>query len=60
MKAFGYDPYNPENVVKLLTIFRVFYNYVAAGQDKETPAMRLGLAQAPIKIEDLLYFMATR
>lgn len=46
--------------MKLLTIFRVFYNYVAAGQDKETPAMRLGLAQAPIKIEDLLYFMATR
>lgn len=55
---YGYSPYNPEMVVKLLGIFRVFYNYVAVGEDKKTPAMRLGLAQAPIKIEDLLYFVA--
>lgn len=54
----GYSPYNPEVVVKLLTIFRVFYNYVQPGEDKKTPAMRLGLAQAPIRIEDLLYFVA--
>lgn len=55
---FGYSPYNPEVVVKLLMIFRVFYNYCLAGEDGESPAQRLGLAQAPIKIEDLLYFVA--
>jgi len=38
----------------------VFYNYVAVGEDKKTPAMRLGLAQGPIKIEDLLYFVGTK
>lgn len=54
---YGYSPYKPEVVEKLLTIFRVFYNYVAAGDDKKTPAMRLGLAKAPIDIEDILYFM---
>ena len=56
----GYSPYNPEIVVKLLGIFRVFYNYVAVGEDKKTPAMRLGLAQGPIKIEDLLYFVGAK
>jgi transposase-like protein len=57
---YGYSPYNPEVVAKLLTIFRVFYNYVLKGEDKKTPAMRLGLAQAPIKIEDLLYFVPAK
>jgi transposase-like protein len=55
---YGYSPYNAEVVIKLLTIFRVFYNYVAAGEDGKTPAMRLGLAKAKIDIEDLLYFVA--
>lgn len=54
---YGYSPYNPEVVEKLLTIFRVFYNYVAVGDDKKTPAMRLGLAKASIDIEDILYFI---
>lgn len=53
----GYSPYNPEVVEKLLAIFRVFYNYVAVGEDKKTPAMRMGLAKAPIEIEDLLYYV---
>ena len=52
----GYSPYNPEVVVKLLTIFRVFYNYVLKGEDKKTPAMRLRLAQAPVKVENIIYF----
>lgn len=54
---YGYSPYNPEVVEKLLAIFRVFYNYVATGNDKRTPAMRLGLAKAKVDIEDLLYFV---
>ena len=52
----GYAAYNPANIVKLLEIFRVAYNYVWAGQDGKTPAMRLGLARGPIALEDLLYF----
>ena len=55
---YGYAAYNPATIVKLLEIFRVAYNYVWAGQDGKTPAMRLGLAKAPIALEDLLYFDA--
>lgn len=47
---YGYSPYNPEVVEKLLVIFRVFYNYVATGDDKKTPAMRLGLAKGCVDI----------
>lgn len=64
---YGYAPYNPDMVQKLLDIFRVHYNYCKQEQkqkaDKEgnklpkrTPAMRLGLAKGPIRIEDILYF----
>lgn len=52
----GYSAYNPENLAKALEIFRVFYNYCKPGDDKQTPAMRLGLAKAPIALEDILYF----
>jgi transposase-like protein len=44
-KWYGYSPYNPAMVGKLLDIFRVFYNYVEVGDDKKTPAMRLGLTR---------------
>lgn len=53
---YGYAPYNPAMVQKLLDIYRVFYNYIEVGKDKKTPAMRLGLAQTPMKHEDILYF----
>ncbi len=42
--------------MKLLAIFRVFYNYCAEGQDKNTPAMRLGLAKGVVALEDIIYF----
>lgn len=51
----GYAPYNPRQVVKLLTIFRVFHNFIQVGEDKMTPAMRLGLAKGPVRYEDVLY-----
>ena len=41
----GYSAYRPENIIKVLDIFRVFYNYVGVGEDGQTPAMRLGLAK---------------
>lgn len=53
---YGYSAYQPENVQKMLEIFRVYYNYCLAGKDKMTPAMRLGLAQAIVDPEDILYF----
>ena len=56
-KWYGYCPYNPEINEKLLLILRVYYNYVLAGQDKQTPAMRLGLTKKPVKESDILYYM---
>jgi transposase-like protein len=53
---YGYSAYNPETIVKMLGIFRVFYNYCLAGQDKNTPAMRLGLAKGKVSLEDIIYF----
>jgi transposase-like protein len=55
-KWHGYSPYDPGMVIKLLDIFRVFYNYVEIGKDKETPASRLGLAKGKVDMEDILYF----
>jgi len=55
-KWFGYSPYNPVMVIKMLDIFRVFYNFVEVGKDKETPAMRLGLAKGLVSMEDIIYY----
>ena len=52
----GYSAYNPRSIAKLLEIFRVFYNYVLVGIDKQTPAMRLGLAKGRVSLEDIVYF----
>lgn len=53
---YGYSAYKPENIVKMLEIFRVYYNYCLPGADKKTPAMRLGLANGVIDPQDVLYF----
>lgn len=52
----GYSAYKPQNLARVIEIFQVFYNYCAAGEDKKTPAMRLGLARGPVALEDILYF----
>jgi len=54
---FGKNAYDPANLVKLVEIFRVYYNYCEVGEDKQTPAMRLGLAKGPVASEDILYFV---
>jgi len=54
---FGYSAYNPESIIKLLDIFRVYYNYCLAGKDKQTPAMRLGLAKGVVPLEDIIYYI---
>ncbi|MCX5734578.1 MAG: hypothetical protein NTW68_09665 [candidate division NC10 bacterium] len=55
---YGYSAYNPESVSRLLTIFRVYYNYCLAGKGEATPAMRLGLAKGKVALEDIIYFRA--
>ncbi len=52
----GYAAYQPENIVSVLDIFRVYYNYCLAGKDKKTPAMRLGLAKTVIGPRRIIYF----
>lgn len=45
---FGKNAYNPAVLVKLLEVFRTYFNYCEVGQDKKTPAMRMGLARGPV------------
>lgn len=57
----GYSAYRPEQIGKLMTIFRACHNYLWVGEGKEvrqkgTPAMRLGLAKAPLDYTDIIYF----
>lgn len=53
----GYSAYRPEQIAKLLTIFRACQNYVWTGaKSGDTPAMRLGLAKAPLDYKDIIYF----
>lgn len=56
-KWYLYNFYDPYNVIKLLEIYRVYYNYVKVGNDKKTPAMRLGIAKGPCTLEDILCFI---
>jgi hypothetical protein len=43
----GYGAYNPAVLQRYLEIYRTYYNYCLIGQDKKTPAMRLGLVHVP-------------
>ena len=52
----AYSPYDPGNVAKVLDIMRTVHNFILTGKDGKTPAERLGLAQAPLDYEDILYF----
>ena len=53
----GYAVYNPTVVMRLLEIFRVTYNFALVGEDRKTPAMRLGLASRPMTLEDIIAFL---
>ena len=46
----------PIEIRNLLDIFHVFHNFVEVGRNKQTPAMRLGLAKGKITIEDIIYY----
>ncbi len=55
-KWYLYGFYSPEMVEKCLTIYRTYFNYIAKGDDKMTPAMRIGLAKGPVRFEEIIYF----
>lgn len=60
----AYQAYSPAVLKKLLEIFRVHHNFIDLPEkvrgvkkaDRTTPAMRLGLADAPLDFKDILYF----
>jgi transposase-like protein len=49
----AYSFYRPEMIPKLATILRFYHNYMLPGADKQTPAMRLGLAKGRVYERDL-------
>lgn len=56
-----YQAYDPSILKKLLEIYRVHCNFTdlpmeGKKADKKTPAMKLGLAEAPLDLQDILYF----
>ena len=38
-----------------LDLFRTAHNFCHTGDDKKTPAMRLGLAEEPLSYDDILW-----
>ena len=52
----GYAHDNQKQIGKMLTILRACRNFILPGEDKKTPAERLGLAKGPVQYEDVLYF----
>jgi hypothetical protein len=50
----GYSAYRPQNIEKVLDISRGYYNYCLPGKDRNSPAMRLGLATHVIEFDEQL------
>jgi hypothetical protein len=42
--------------MRFLDFYRTYCGDSAIGGDKRTPAMRLGLAEGPVRLEDVLHF----
>jgi hypothetical protein len=52
----GYAAYQPRNLAMVLTIYKVAFNYCLTDAKRQSPAMKMGLAKAPIGLEDIVYF----
>ena len=50
----GYSPYDPSMLAKALDIYRVYYNFVKPGEDKRTPAQRLGLCDVAASVDEII------
>lgn len=55
---FGYSAYSPRVVLETLDIFRAVYNCHLRGQDRRTPAQRLGMLNAPVSLAELCAWQA--
>lgn len=49
-----YQLYKPELMHKIVEIYRFYFNWCELGEDKQTPAMRLGLARGRIYERDFM------
>lgn len=54
---YAYQGYNPAIGAARLEIFRIFHNFVLVGKDRQTPAMRIGIATRPFTHEEILSFV---
>ena len=57
----AYSAYRPERIFQTQAILRACHNYVWTTEtrkagERPTPAMRLGLARAPLDLNDIIYF----
>lgn len=57
-QSASYSAYQPQNLAKALTIFKVAYNHCLPDAKGQTPAMKLELAKGVVALEDILYFSA--
>lgn len=58
-KSYIYSNFNPKYAHYMLTILRTYLNFCETFKYKKedvTPAMLLGIADKPFKIEDIIYF----
>jgi hypothetical protein len=53
---YGYTPYDPSMIPKLLDIHRAYYNWIHVGEDGRTRAERFGLARGKIRHQDIIYY----
>jgi len=49
-----YHPYNPARVQTLLDLLRLRRNWCAPGEDGRPPAMRVGVADRPLELAEVL------
>jgi hypothetical protein len=62
-KTYIYSNYNPKYAQQLVTIYRTYYNFVKprkyynTKKAFQTPAMRIGIADKPYTLKDILYFI---
>lgn len=59
-KSYIYANYNPKYAQYVLTIFRTIYNFCfiqgGSKDEKQTPAMKLGIANKVYELKDIIYF----
>lgn len=59
-KSYIYANYNPKYAQYVLTIFRTIYNFClpqgGSRDKKQTPAMKLGIANKVYDLKEIIYF----